>query len=235
MGDYTASAIASFAFGEKKAVVDGNVIRVLSRVFGIETAFDTTQGKKQFAQLAQQLIDDEKPGLYNQAIMDFGAVICLPQNAKCDSCPLVKICVAKKQGLIEELPYREKRTKVRDRYFNYLVIKTEKEIFIQKRTGNDIWKNLYELPMIETPKALKRNIHEVVSKFLGTNKFLMVAGAKEVTQMLSHQKIHFRFFEIELADFKSIPLKNVQKVNLKSLGKLAFPKTIHQHLNSLKF
>ena len=120
IGDYTAAAISSFAFGEKKAVVDGNVIRVLSRVFGIETAFDTTEGEKQFAQLAQQLIDEKTPGIYNQSIMDFGAVICTPQNPKCSECPFNKICVARKESKIEELPYRSKKTKITNRYFNYL-------------------------------------------------------------------------------------------------------------------
>ena len=126
VGDYTAAAIASFAFGEKKAVVDGNVIRVLARVFGIETAFDTTKGKKKFAQLAQELIDENNPAVYNQAIMDFGGVVCSPKNPKCEDCPFHKICIAKNHALIEQLPYREKRTKIKNRYFNYLLIKSDK-------------------------------------------------------------------------------------------------------------
>ncbi len=227
VGDYTAAAISSFAFGEKKAVVDGNVIRVLARVFGIETGFDSAEGKKQFAVLAQQLIDEKSPAAYNQAIMDFGGVVCSPKNPKCGECPFNKICVAKDKDLIAVLPYREKRTKITERYFNYLIIKSKKEIFIQKRTDNDIWKNLYELPLIETPKPLKKNIKEVIGKFLGTKNFSIVSGVKEISQMLSHRKIHFRFIEIELKNFDSFELSNAKKVKLKSLGRLAFPKTIH--------
>lgn len=235
VGDYTAAAISSFAFGEKKAVVDGNVIRVLARVFGIETGFDTTEGKKQFAALAQQLIDEKNPAAYNQAIMDFGGVVCSPKNPKCGECPFNKICVAKDKDLIAVLPYHEKRTKITERYFNYLIIKSKKEIFIQKRTGNDIWKNLYELPLIETPKPLKKNIKEAIGKFLGTKNFSMVSGAKEISQMLSHRKIHFRFIEIELKNSDSFKLNNSKKVKLEALARLAFPKTIHLvlHENSL--
>jgi len=137
--------------------------------------------------------------------------------------------------LIAVLPYREKRTKITERYFNYLIVKNTKEIFIQKRTGNGIWKNLYELPLIETPKPLKKNIKEAIGKFLGTKNFSMVSGAKEISQMLSHRKIHFRFIEIELKNFDSFKLNNSKKIKLKALARLAFPKTIHLvlHENSL--
>ncbi len=230
VGEYTASAIASFAFGERKAVVDGNVIRVLSRVFGIETAFDSTEGKKQFALLAQELIDAKNPGAYNQAIMDFGATVCLPQNPQCEKCPFEKICIANKEDRIEALPNRAKRTKITSRYFNYLVIKNEKEIFIRKRTGNDIWKNLYELPMIETSKPVKKDFSKAISDFLGTEKFSVLVFSKEISQMLSHRKIHFRFAHIEAENFTSLRLPGAKRVKIKSLRQLAFPKTIHLHL-----
>ncbi len=233
VGDYTAAAIASFAFGENKAVVDGNVIRVLARVFGIETAFDNTEGKKRFAQLAQDLIDEKNPALYNQAIMDFGGVVCLPKNPKCEECPFRKICVAKNHELIEQLPYRGKRTKITNRYFNYLLIKNDKEILIRKRTGKDIWKNLYELPMIETTKPLKKGFAEAVAKLLGTKRFSIQSHSREISQMLSHRKIHFRFIEVELKDFKSFSLANTQKVKLKLISQYAFPKTLYLYLLSV--
>ncbi len=225
VGDYTAAAIASFAFGEKKAVVDGNVIRVLARVYGIKTAFDTTAGKKEFAALAQKLVDSGSPGIYNQAIMDFGAVLCTPQNPKCGFCPFNGFCVACKQDLTGELPYREKRTKISDRYFNYLIIKNKTEIFVEKRTGNDIWKNLYQLPLIETDKPLTRNIKARVSKFLGNNNFSILNYSGQINQLLSHRKMHFRFIEIEVADFKELSVPGAVRVNLKLLPKLAFPRT----------
>lgn len=227
VGDYTAAAIASFAFGEKKAVVDGNVIRVLARVFGISTPFDTTSGKKEFAALAQKMIDEKNPGAYNQAIMDFGAVVCTPQNPKCDICPFSKMCVAYNQGLITDLPYREKRTKITNRYFNYLIISDGKEIIIEKRTGSDIWQNLYQLPLIETEKQVKKNFHPVIAQFLGTADFSIKSYTKEIAQLLSHRKIYFRFIELEMADFKALKLPNTQKVKRASLSKFAFPKTIH--------
>ena len=230
VGEYTASAIASFAFGETKAVVDGNVIRVLSRIFGIETAFDTTEGKKQFGLLAQELIDAKNPGTYNQAIMDFGATVCLPQNPQCDQCPFRKKCVANTEERIEELPNRQKKPKITNRYFNYLVIKNKKEIFIRKRTGNDIWKNLYELPMIETQKSVSRNFEKVISKFISTDDFTIQFLSKEITQMLSHRKIYFRFIHVEAPNFSSLRMPNTKQVKLKSLSQFAFPKIIHLYL-----
>lgn len=227
VGDYTAAAIASFAFGERQAVVDGNVIRVLSRVFGIDTPFDTTSGKKEFAALAQQLIDENEPAAYNQAIMDFGALVCSPQKPQCEVCPLNKICVAYKNNLTAVLPHREKRTKITNRYLNYLLITNGIEIFVQKRTGSDIWKNLYQLPLIETEKPLKTNAEKVVSEFLGNKKVVIKNTSGEIVQLLSHRKIHFRFIEIQLQNFSSFKIINAQKVTLKQLRKLAFPKTIH--------
>ena len=227
VGDYTASAIASFAFGEKKAVVDGNVIRVLARVFGIDLASDTTEGKKKFAALAQQLIDDKEPGPYNQAIMDFGAVVCSPQNPNCDTCPFQKFCVAYQQNRIEELPVKKKKIKVLDRHFNYLVIKSKDEIFIRKRTGNDIWKNLYELPMFETAKALKKDIKVAVAEYLGTNNFDITTYTKGPVQLLTHRKIHAQFIEIELQNFKKLAFSDALKIKLTTLKSYAFPKTVH--------
>jgi A/G-specific adenine glycosylase len=211
-------------------VVDGNVIRVLSRVFGIETAFDTTAGKREFAELAQQLIDAKDPGLYNQAIMDFGAVICTPQNPKCDECPFNKGCVAFNSETIEELPFREKKTKIASRFFNYVVINNEKEIFIRKRTGNDIWKNLYEFPMIETKRSIKGNFSASISRFLDTQDFSIESCSKEISQMLSHRKIHFRFVHVKAQNLSALRVPGARRVKLKSLSQLAFPKTLHLYL-----
>jgi A/G-specific adenine glycosylase len=235
VGDYTAAAIASFAFGEKKAVVDGNVIRVLSRVFGIETAFDSTVGKKEFALLAQSLIDESNPSAYNQAIMDFGGMVCAPQNPKCTICPFNKICVAKREETIHAFPHREKRIKIKNRYFNYLVIENGKEIFIQKRTGNDIWKGLYELPLFETKTTLKKNLKNSVSAFLKMNEFEIIFSSKEIVQLLSHQKIHFRFLHIAVKGFSALTIEKAKRVKLKSLPQFGLPKTIHLYLqeNSL--
>jgi A/G-specific adenine glycosylase len=235
VGEYTASAIASFAFGERKAVVDGNVIRVLSRVFGIDLAADTTKGKKKFASLAQQLIDANHPGLYNQAIMDFGAVVCMPVNPRCDACPFQRFCNAYQQNRIDTLPVKKKKIKVLNRYFNYLVIKNGNEIFINKRTGSDIWKNLYELPLLETSRPLKKNIKAEIAAFLGHKNFDISAYSEGFVQLLTHRKIHTQFIEIELNNLKTTAVNNAQKIKLAQLDKYAFPKTVHLFLKQKKW
>lgn len=230
VGDYTAAAISSFVFGERQAVVDGNVVRVLARVFGVDVAYDTTPGKKQITALAQELIDENQPGAYNQAIMDYGATICTPLNPKCNICPLREICVAYNEGRIEELPVKGKKITIKDRHFNYLLIKSENEVLIRKRTEKDIWQEMYELPLIETATPLKRNISAAIADYLGTAEFTIHTYSKPVSQMLTHRKIHFRFIEVELANFKSFKMNGVLKIKLKDLTKFAFPKTIHLFL-----
>ena len=134
--------------------MDGNVYRVLSRVFGIETPIDSSQGKKEFYKLANELIDKKHPGLFNQAIMEFGAIQCKPVNPECPVCPLNSMCFAYSKGRVNELPFKEKRTKVRDRYFNYIVLHHKDITAINKRVAKDIWTNLYDFPLIETDKEL---------------------------------------------------------------------------------
>lgn len=231
VGDYTAAAIASFAYNEPVAVVDGNVIRVLSRVFGIDTPFDTTTGKSLFARLAQQLIDVTEAGAYNQAIMDLGATVCTPQNPLCNQCPLCKICIAFKDGRIEALPVRQNRTAVKNRYFNYIVIKKDDKIIINKRTGKDIWKDLYEFPLIETEKQLTRNFAPLIENQFGLKNVVIKSYSKDFVQLLTHRKIHSRFIEIELKNMKSFPLNGAQIVALKDLQNFAFPKTVHLYLS----
>lgn len=150
VGDYTAAAICSFAFGLPYAVIDGNVYRVLSRYFGIDTPIDSTVGKKEFAALADTLLDSESPALYNQAIMDFGALQCLPRSPHCAECPLADSCVAWAEGRVASLPVKVKRTAVKDRYFSYLIILDECKVFIHRRPAGDIWTGLYEPLLVET-------------------------------------------------------------------------------------
>src|SRR6185369_4348241 len=149
VGNYTASAIASFAYNLPYAVVDGNVFRVLSRIFGIKKPVDSTEGKKFFSQLAFDLLDKKQPGIYNQALMDFGAVICKPYPL-CTICVFKEYCFAFKNNSINKLPVKKKRIKITTRWFNYLVIEYQGKIYIHKRTGNDIWKNLHEFVLLET-------------------------------------------------------------------------------------
>ena len=171
IGDYTASAIASICFKEPTAVVDGNVYRVLSRYFGIKTPINSSAGIKEFKALAQTLIDESQPGNYNQAIMDFGALHCKPQNPLCDTCPFADSCVALEKKLIKELPVKDKKIKIRNRYFNFLVIKTNNnKTILTERKGKGIWQGLYQFPLIESDKNINkdeliiiRRIHQITS------------------------------------------------------------------------
>ena len=149
VGDYTAAAIASIAFGEPVAVVDGNVYRVLSRYYGIETPIDSTEGKKEFQALAQSLLPINEPADYNEAIMDFGATQCTPNSPHCSACPLCEICVAFREQRINELPVKSKKVKQRERHFTYLCIEYEGKIAIHQRGAGDIWQGLWEFPQEE--------------------------------------------------------------------------------------
>ena len=149
VGDYTAAAIASIAFGEPVAVVDGNVYRVLSRYYGIDTPIDSTEGKKEFQALAQSLLPINEPADYNEAIMDFGATQCTPNSPHCSACPLCETCVAFREQRINELPVKSKKVKQRERHFTYLYIEYEGKIAIHQRGAGDIWQGLWEFPQEE--------------------------------------------------------------------------------------
>ena len=150
VGEYTAAAIASFAYEVPVAVVDGNVYRVLSRFFGISEPIDTTKGKQIIRELADKMLDQADPGKYNQAIMDFGAGQCKPRKPLCLSCPMSSECAAFNENMVLSLPVKVKKIKKKTRYFNYLVIQFENSLYLQKRQENDIWKELYQFPLIET-------------------------------------------------------------------------------------
>ncbi|WP_435416493.1 A/G-specific adenine glycosylase [Polaribacter aestuariivivens] len=217
VGDYTASAIASICFNEPTAVVDGNVYRVLSRYFGIYTAINSTEGIKEFKTLAQSLIDKNQPGTYNQAIMDFGATQCKPQNPLCESCPFNDSCVAFEKNLVKELPVKEKKIKVRKRYFNYLVIKTEdQKTILSERKGKGIWQGLYQFPLIESDKSI--NQKEIINseKFIDLfpdETTISLYNKKEIIHKLSHQHLHTSFWIVETKSLKKadIPWNNIKQ------------------------
>ena len=203
IGDYTASAIASICFNEATAVVDGNVYRALARYFGIFTPINTSLGIKEFKNLAQQLIDVDNPGNHNQALMEFGARQCKPQNPNCDICIFNDSCVALQQKNISILPVKLKKTKVKNIYFNYIVlISKNKKTFLQKRIGKGIWQNLYEFPLIETEKDF--NISELNSLHIFQDisrkfeiKSLVLYNELPILHKLSHRNIYTRFWIAE--------------------------------------
>lgn len=232
VGPYTAAAISSFAFQLPHAVVDGNVFRVLSRFFAIDTATDSTDGKKLFTTLAGELLDRQQPGIYNQAIMDFGAVICKPAAPLCSTCGLQKKCIAYQQNKVDELPVKQKKTSVRERWFNYFVLICKDEVVVQQRTQKDIWQDLYEFPMLETSSAARPATllnQDAFKKWLDQSVIIRSETVVKAKQLLSHQRVHGQFICLVL-DRKPAPVKNWQWVKKKKLSMFSFPGLINQYL-----
>lgn len=213
VGDYTAAAIASIAFGLPYAVLDGNVYRVLARYFGLQTPIDTSAGHKEFRLLADELLDRRRPALYNQAIMDFGALQCTPRSPRCQDCPLADSCQALAANLVDSLPRKSRRQRVIDRYFTYLYISSpDGRLFIQRRGAGDIWQGLYQLPLIETPSPL--SLQDLALRFPSCDAELLVDG---ITHQLTHQLLHAQCYAIRSSSYAEIvpdglwvPLQNLQ-------------------------
>ncbi|SEE10898.1 A/G-specific adenine glycosylase [Polaribacter dokdonensis] len=207
VGDYTASAIASIAFNEPTAVVDGNVYRVLSRYFGIDTPINSSKGIKEFKELAQSLIDKTQPGTFNQGIMDFGAIQCKPKKPLCMFCPFSESCVALQKNLIDVLPVKEKKIKVKKRYFNYLVIKTkENKTILSERKGKGIWQGLYQFPLIESNKILNKEeliASEDFNTLFQNDVSISLFNKKDIVHKLSHQHLYTQFWVIETDEQKA--------------------------------
>lgn len=225
IGDYTAAAIASICFKQAVAVVDGNVYRVMARVFGIDTDINSPKAKKEFFELANTLIHPEKPDEYNQAVMEFGALHCTPQNPKCTTCPLGKICVAKQKDMQRLLPVKEKKVKVRKRYFYYLVRKHAQSLVMKKRTAKDIWNSLYDFDLHESANPLEE---EKLGQLLGLKN---VSWSSEYKHVLTHQIIYARFAMIE----EKNKHKDLVYFSLKKVAALPKPVLISNYLKDQGF
>jgi A/G-specific adenine glycosylase len=202
VGDYTASAIASICFEESTAVVDGNVYRVLARFFGVDTPINSTKGIKYFKELAQELIDSDNPANHNQAIMEYGARMCKPQNPTCEICPLNDKCIALQQKQIKVLPVKEKKVKIKKRFFNYLVfLSLDGKTTLNLRKGKGIWQGLYEFPLVETEMTTDKDElleNELFKKIVDNSTFeLELYNEKEVIHKLSHQHLITRFWVVK--------------------------------------
>lgn len=207
VGDYTAAAVASMAFDQTVAVVDGNVYRVLSRLFDLDTPIDTTAGKRTFTALAEELIAPTEAATYNQAIMDFGAICCTPQNPQCTTCPLADRCQAHAAHTVAERPVKQGRTKVRDRYFHYLHLQCEGKTLIHRRTEGDIWQGLYEFPLIERAEPCDFATLCTSDKFLQwlhDRQLTLRATRTMAPHILSHQRLHATFYRLEVDSLPSI-------------------------------
>lgn len=234
IGEYTAAAISSFSANEARAVVDGNVFRLLARYFGIDIPINSGKGKKVFTELANELIDKEQAGTYNQAAMEFGSLVCKPKKPDCPICPLQQGCTAFRTGQINPLPVKIKNQKIRERYFYYLIIMDKNGLLMNQRGPNDIWENLYELPLFETETIVVANSLVTQENFIKT--FGSNVPLKSVTgpikHILSHQKLYATFIEIEGNPEQFVSAKGWIYVKFDGLEKLAQPKIIFQFLKN---
>ncbi len=228
IGEYTAAAIASFAFDEVVPVVDGNVFRVLSRYFDVDTDIASSGAKKEFSALAKELIPSDNPALFNQAIMEFGALQCVPKNPNCEICIFNGSCAALQKKKVANLPVKLKKTKVTNRYFNYIIfLDNDHNTIINKRNEKGIWHNLYEFPVIETQEELDfETIAIKINENFSENKITSVAvyNNQQIIHKLSHQKLHINFYKVTLSN------KIIDGINLNSLRNFPFPIVIYNFI-----
>jgi len=241
VGDYTAAAIASFAYGLPHAVLDGNVYRVLARFFGITTPTDTPAAKREFAALAAQLLDPAQPGAFNQAIMDFGATACKPRQPHCGECPMAAHCVALAKGQVADLPIKSKKMERKERFFTYLVLRWQGDTWLRKRTAKDIWQNLFEFPILESDTLPNHDTQAVAQFFAektGLSADLLAAGrlSAPYRQTLTHREVTAVFFEVHLPAEPDTLLSlaffaDCQRARWADLKKkFAFPRIVDRYL-----
>lgn len=236
IGDYTASAVLSFAYTLPYAVLDGNVYRFLSRLFGEHTVINTPKGNRLFKALADEIIDQARPDLHNQAIMEFGALHCTPKSPKCNSCPFETECLAYRTGKVELLPVKMKPKPRKKRYFNYIIPSGEKTgILIRQRDNRDIWAGLYEFPMIETETAISEDIfsHLISDKIDCTAHHIIRHSEKK--HILSHQEIYAVFWIVHTSSFRFPINWNIFEVDIEELNaKYAMPVLLTNFLDKLR-
>ncbi len=215
-------------------MVDGNVYRVLSRIFAIDTPVDTSKGKKLFSELAQSLLDDARPGLHNQAIMEFGALQCVPVSPDCGNCSASFMCMAYAGRNVGAYPVKEGKQKIRDRYFNYFDIRYGEYMYLHKRTGRDIWQNLYELPLLETEKELSHDDlggNKGLGNFFEKDKSLFIKHVRNIKHVLSHQVIYASFFQVEINE--ALTDDKYLRIRVEDAGQYPVSRLVHKYLDEL--
>jgi A/G-specific adenine glycosylase len=237
IGEYSASAIASFAYNLPYAVVDGNVSRVISRIYGVYDPVNSTVGMKSIRDIASQILDTERPGINNQAIMEFGAIQCTVKNPDCAVCPLNNECHAFARGAVDTLPIKIKKQKVRNRYFHYLILSFEDAIIMQKRTEKDIWEGLYEFPLIETDEPATIEMlsgHATWLTFFQNSSVNITHQSNGYKHLLSHQKINATFIHITSETYPSGLSNQSLLVQKKDIEKYPIPKLIENYLTEIQ-
>lgn len=233
IGQYTAAAIVSFAWNKPYPVVDGNVFRVLSRLYALDTPIDTTTGKKLFTRLAGLVMDQSKAGLHNQAIMEFGALQCVSQSPDCDKCPLMNRCVAFAGNKVNSFPVKQSKTKIRNRFFHYLYIIYKEKTWLNRREAKDIWTGLYEFPLIETEQPVDfielQKTEAFLRLFKDAGKLDISIQLENVKHVLSHQILYATFYKIEI-EHETEALQDYLAVSCQEIEKYAVPRLIHIYL-----
>ncbi|MDR1202533.1 MAG: A/G-specific adenine glycosylase [Tannerellaceae bacterium] len=233
IGEYTAAAIVSFVWDQPYPVVDGNVFRVLSRLFALDTPIDTGKGKKEYTELATSIMNPGKAGLHNQAIMEFGALQCTPQNPNCMFCPLQSKCMGYASGSPLFFPVKQNKTKTRNRYFYYLHITYRGRTWLNRRSNKDIWKSLYEFPLIETEIPVdfiqlqeKENFRQLLKE---AGKLSISVELSDVKHVLSHQILYATFYKIEI---EKIPasLQSCIEISNDAINEYAVPRLLRIYL-----
>ena len=237
VGQYTAAAVASIAFRQPHAVVDGNVFRVLTRLFAIETAIDTSQGRTMITEIAQSLLAADDPGGYNQAIMDFGAMICTPSQPRCEDCVLKESCLAHAHRNVTAYPVKARKTKIQNRYFHYFHIVHGNQTYLQKRDRTGIWKNLYEFPLIETEQPVDFPLLEQTDAFrqlFSGITDLLIDPLLTVRHQLTHQLIHTRFYRVVIPESSLFdPSRELLVIRQESLHDYPVSRLTHKYLETI--
>ncbi len=236
VGEYTAAAIASIAFGEPVAVVDGNVFRVLSRVFCIEKPIDTSQGRKIIKELANSVLDKNNPGKHNEAIMELGALVCKPKSPECYKCPLASRCEAFKKQVQSFFPVKQKKQSQKHRYLYFVIITSGGDTFIHKRTEADIWRNLYQFPLYESLHKLSEeeifNL-QFIKNLTGAGTVEIKKISQDIKHVLSHQILNARFIHINVPEPYELKSGNIFKINWEGLSQKAMPRLITRYLDEI--
>ena len=226
IGPYTAAAIASFAFKLPHAAIDGNVYRVLSRLFDIDTPIDSTEGKKLFEALANELLDQKRPDLFNQAMMEFGAIQCTPQSPDCNNCPLNISCLALANGRVNELPVKKGKTKIKSRYFHFFEVEYNGKLILEQRKNDDIWKGLFQLPLIEThnESPIEKN---AILKLFKASEITHITLMREYKHILSHQHLYCKFYKLEIQAKQ--PVEHFIYIERPDIERYAIPRIIEKY------
>jgi A/G-specific adenine glycosylase len=238
IGPYTAAAIASIAFDERVAVLDGNVFRVMARIFGIDADIATPAAKSIFFEHTMRYVPSSRPGDFNQALMEFGALHCTPRNPQCNSCPFSKVCIAYKTGTVSQFPVKKKKAAIRNRYLNYFIMMADNKIGLNRRDGRDIWKGLYDFYLVETGEQVSPSAAMRKDKALSSSGIASPVELGRISHQLTHQKLHISFIGVTASTEKLTTFSTVSEMitfySLKQADKLPKPVPVKEFLEAMK-